>query len=292
MVTNEPCFARYRATPVVKIEFVADADAAHSNVKAYKMPPDTSRMRSEVSGHGAVLESRDPTDPEAHTVAPADVVRQAGPFDFDSSAVNPDVEADVQDAASAMRTHLEPGKTEQGFKPDACLTFTGRASSEGGSLYNEKLGERRADAVRDRLYDVLGVDAMKVRHSEIALLTGERNATTDPKFRRVDITLTLQCGASLTENQNVAAHEFGHMIGLGDEYVDETPPSGVTPKFLGDKPSHYGDVEAAMGTDAANELLVQNSGSIMASGGDVKRGHYVYFLQAITRVTGKSWTVA
>jgi hypothetical protein len=79
------------------------------------------------------------------------------------------------------------------------------------------------------------------------------------------------------------------MFGLGDEYVEEE--KGGEGRFFGDKPSHYGDVEALMGVDAANELLVEDSGSMMSRGSEVKRGHYVYFLQAINEMTARKWTV-
>jgi hypothetical protein len=46
-----------------------------------------------------------------------------------------------------------------------------------------------------------------------------------------------------------------------------------------------------MGEDAAKETLMQPSGSIMSEGSDVKRGHYVFFLEAINTMTGKNWTV-
>jgi hypothetical protein len=91
--------------------------------------------------------------------------------------------------------------------------------------------------------------------------------------------------------QNVAAHEAGHMFGLGDEYVDERPPAGGVPKFAGDRPTHADDVGSLVDEGAAGELVVQNSGSMMSMGGDVKRGHYVYFVEAINQLTGKTWKV-
>jgi hypothetical protein len=79
--------------------------------------------------------------------------------------------------------------------------------------------------------------------------------------------------------QNTAAHEAGHMFGLGDEYVEEKPPDkDILPKFQGDKPSHYDIVEKGMGKEAANELLVDSSENIMGSGMAVKKGHYITFL--------------
>jgi hypothetical protein len=121
---------------------------------------------------------------------------------------------------------------------------------------------------------------------------GEIHATTDPNFRRVDIQVDSRIRSNSTTTQNVAAHEAGHMLGLGDEYIEEVPEeAGATPRFVADKPTHYGAVETLLGTETADDLLVQNSGSIMSHGSEVKRGHYVSFLAAINRMTGKTWTV-
>ena len=46
-----------------------------------------------------------------------------------------------------------------------------------------------------------------------------------------------------------------------------------------------------MGDEAADEVLVQDSGSMMSSGSEVKRGHYVYFLNALNTATGHTWRV-
>ncbi len=37
--------------------------------------------------------------------------------------------------------------------------------------------------------------------------------------------------------------------------------------------------------DAANELLIQNSGNIMSLGNEVKRGHYAFFAAALDVMT-------
>ena len=91
--------------------------------------------------------------------------------------------------------------------------------------------------------------------------------------------------------QNVAAHEAGHMFGLGDEYVEEVPPKDVLAKFEGDQASHDADVRSTMGDEAADELLVQDGASMMSQGSEVKPGHYVYFLRALNRTTGHTWKV-
>ncbi len=117
---------------------------------------------------------------------------------------------------------------------------------------------------------------------------GEENAGNDPKFRRVDVSIFNDAKKD-TNVLNTAAHEAGHMFGLGDEYAEEKKGGGG--RFFGDEPSHYGDVKALMGAEAADELLVADSGSMMAHGGQVQRGHYVYFLKALNDMTAKRWTV-
>ncbi len=84
----------------------------------------------------------------------------------------------------------------------------------------------------------------------------------------------------------MAAHEFGHMIGLGDEYIESKPAiPGTLPKEMGDQPTHYDVVKEGIDQAAADELLVQNSDSIMASGNTVKRGHYIAFVAALDAMT-------
>jgi hypothetical protein len=141
----------------------------------------------------------------------------------------------------------------------------------------------RANAVMDRVMDDLGL-TLGTGNS-----VGETHASADPKFQRVDVSAAK--GADVEVHQNVAAHEAGHMFGLGDEYVEEVPPRDVTAKFQGDRPEHDADVRGTMGDEAADELLVQNSGSMMSQGSEVRPGHYVYFLQALSGVTHHTWRV-
>ena len=89
----------------------------------------------------------------------------------------------------------------------------------------------------------------------VGMGVGEEQETDDPKFQRVDATAAKGTGPEV--RQNVAAHEAGHMFGLGDEYVEEVPPKDVLAKFQGDRASHDADVRSTMGDEAADELLVQ-----------------------------------
>jgi hypothetical protein len=219
-------------------------------------------------------------------------VRQVGPFPLDSAELTPDIVSRLRMIEGDLRSLQSPADRSRLLGGDWWVDFTGRASASGSRAHNERLGLQRAQAVEFRMYTDMGYP--RVTQSR-AVSHGEEHASTDERFQRVDIQVWSYRRAfeepSQTITQDVAAHEAGHMFGLGDEYTEEEPPRDVRPKFLGDRPTHYGDVQALMGTEAANDLLVQNSGSIMSQGGQVRRGHYVYFLQRINQLTGKRWTV-
>ncbi|NMM47263.1 eCIS core domain-containing protein [Marinigracilibium pacificum] len=78
-------------------------------------------------------------------------------------------------------------------------------------------------------------------------------------------------GAS--QMQSGAIHEFGHMIGLGDEYNDGK--SGIT---------HAAMVQTALG----QTLTEGTTNDIMSSGNTIEKQHYVTFLDALQKVTSDS----
>ena len=173
---------------------------------------------------------------------------------------------------------------------------TGRASSKE-KAYNDKLGMQRAQAVEAQLKIELARPAARSR----ALSKGEEHASEDAHFQRVDIQVwnvpKAMDPSQPKIQQNTAAHEAGHMFGLDDEYEEEVPDKNVKGKFKGDKPgdgtadSEYEKVKALMGQEAADELRVADSSNIMSQGMEVKRGHYVFFLEALNNATSKKWSV-
>ena len=283
-VLDEPGFEKYRARCDVQVTHVDKPEDANTRITAQWVPPGAPRLRSSVTG-GAVaeLDARDVDETETHSVQSIRFARQIGPFDFDSSELTPTVLASIGDFEASFRRQREPGRPLAGPLDDVTVGFTGRASSQGSIPYNKKLARARAEAVMDRVMTDLDLTLSS------AGAVGERHATTDPKFQRVDGVATK--GGDVDVIQNTAAHEAGHMFGLGDEYVDEAPGKDVTSKFEGDKARHDPDVRAAMGDEAADEVAVQDSGSMMSSGSEVKRGHYVYFLTALNEATGHTWKV-
>ena len=77
--------------------------------------------------------------------------------------------------------------------------------------------------------------------------------------------------------QIVAAHEAGHMFGLGDEY---TAPFSGTGGDLGTPVD--GDLGAQQGLPGA---VHENSDTIMSVGDAVRPQHYATFLEALKAVT-------
>lgn len=281
---NDPAFAEYRARVNVSVISVDSRDTAHTKITAQKVPRGAPRFRSFVSGDEATLDIRDPSEPEEHQVGDRKIVRQIKPFGLDSADLTGTVETQVTDLVAEMRRKgVALGTNASGENWQ--MAFVGRASARGDREYNNQLGQRRAEAVKARVASGFGT----VGDDPLVASVGETNASTDEQFQRVDVSVRNR--NPTTVRQNVAAHEAGHMFGLGDEYVEERPSDGAIPKFFGDQPEHYGDVEAQLGTEAADDLLVQDGGSMMSSGGQVKAGHYVYFLQMLESMTSKQWTV-
>ena len=295
LVTKDPTFAEHRAEVEVKVELV-DADA-HNTMSALKVPQGKAgetappRLRSFVQGDTSKLESRDVSEPETDTVRDRPLLEQVTGFANNSHELTPDIKSAVEGIAATIKRKgfvLGERLGADGKKHDLELYTVGRATAKGGRSANLKLGNDRAKEVLDHLNGAMGWGAQGK-----SLSSGAKNTTDEEEFRRVDVVLIdLGEGGRHEVSQITAAHEAGHMFGLGDEYVEEKPPAGLGRRFFGDKPSHFGDVEAQLGTDAAKELVDQDSGSIMSVGSDVKRGHYVPFLMSLESATSKDWTVA
>jgi len=289
LTLTEAGFAHYKSKVDVTAVVEEKAADAHTVINVVKPGAKEKRFRSRVTGqtapkgtmttHQAKMDFRDPTEVQDTHLNEPDFLQDVGNFDFDKSDLN----SDCKDAIQKIKDFI--GKIPPNKDPDDFCTFslkyTGRASAEGGSAYNKALSQRRIDAVDKELNSLPGFCL------SISTAAGKEEATTDPSFRRVSVgVFRVDSTKPKTDQQNVAAHEFGHMIGLGDEYVEEQPEiPGSTAKFFGDKPTHYDPVKDLIGQDAADELKITDSDNIMSRGNTVKRGHYVFFVAALDAMT-------
>jgi OOP family OmpA-OmpF porin len=99
-------------------------------------------------------------------------------FDFDKSIVKKKYHEEIAELAAVMKKY-----------PDLKITIEGHTDNVGGLIYNEKLSQRRADAVKKYLVEKLGIDASRLNakgYGEIRPI--ESNATKEgrQKNRRVE----------------------------------------------------------------------------------------------------------
>ena len=282
LTLNEPGFSPYQCDVDVSAHLEANPNDAHTVINVRK--PENlaaSRPQSNVSApfkrmnskttHTANLDFRDPTIDKDTSISDPDFVREVGSFDFDSDKINADCKKDIDAIVTFINAIPTPARDQCRYT----LILTGRASSEGGTRHNKKLSEKRLDAVANALN---GLPGMCISWNDAA---GEAGAIPGPEYRRVTVGVIDETkNRSSKAKHNVAAHEFGHMISLGDEYVNAEEE-----RYFNDKPRHYELIKEIIDEDAANELLVKNSASIMAAGNEVKRGHYIMFVAAIDSMT-------
>jgi hypothetical protein len=94
-------------------------------------------------------------------------------------------------------------------------------------------------------------------------------------FRKVSVVI----GSG--EVQNTIAHEFGHVFGLDDEYVEGS-------RSVGRNVDHNQMSRRAGGGRAQAE----NSDNIMSEGNEVRAQHYSTFVFALNQLTNKRWKVS
>ncbi len=280
LVLNDPDMDRHRSTVHIDVVSVEDPDNAHYRAIVARR---RNNFRSKVEGTRVELDDEDATNSDTNQVTRADKFKQVGDFYFDSADLNPDVEADLVEIETFLND--VPEAVRDGDDP-IFIEYTGRASSEGSRAYNRQLSERRLTTVQNHI----NARVTPLTAVEIPSVQGEENTERDSKYRRVDVKIDLPTtDEPESTTQNTAAHEAGHMFGLGDEYIEEERPDH---RFEGDHQAFHNTVRDRIGEDAAEEMLVGNNESIMSHGMNVLRGHYIPFIAAILRITGNdNWNV-
>lgn len=155
--------------------------------------------------------------------------------------------------------------------PPFPVTLTGRASSEGNETFNEQLSFRRALAVSNEIV------RSGAKEQPTVVAKGEEGATTDPEWRRVDISI----GRFVSE-QRTAIHEFGHMFGLGDEYPTATAES----RPPGTPVAHSALAQRLI--PGQQPIVAVHNRNVMSNGEDIQPYHYVTFLEVLDNMTNMS----
>lgn len=169
----------------------------------------------------------------------------------------------------------------------------GFASHQGSSKHNEKLVQERIDIVRSAINSKIGshptdadikkVDFAQENNSDKDAETEfKKDKNYDPSlFRKVDIDIERKGRGG----QNVLAHEFGHVFGLGDEYSEVG--NGYNRKE-GDKSTHE---KLSRDAGVTGGGLVKNDDRMMSTGNRVEAAHYSTFADALKKLTSKPWKV-
>jgi outer membrane protein OmpA-like peptidoglycan-associated protein len=193
--------------------------------------------------------------------------------------------------------------------PGNSIVITGHANTKGekteaGRERNLNLSLERAQAVETFL-KTTSVEGSLLRNASSRLNAligvGAGGAGEEAAWRKADIVV----GSG--QGQNIAAHEFGHMIGLDDEYAS-TPKRDAAGNPIVDA---HGDTETRglisgtggdVGTTSGHNQLAsdmglggsvhENNDNIMSLGSTVRPQHYATFMSALHTVTSiPDWRV-
>jgi outer membrane protein OmpA-like peptidoglycan-associated protein len=287
MVSTKPCW-NFRALPLVSpVEVANDADA-HYVTTVHKLPsPGISRTSSTNDpdiAHPerpatADLDSGDVVEnPNFASVSVATSERQRIESALASAAASPvlvanDSDAITPTAATALTAFADALKQKNPSDPLIPINVDGFASLEGEVGHNVSLSERRAIAVRSFLAG-LGVP------QPIGVLGhGPVGSAGDAANRKADITVDHAFETTYAANRfSAAEHEFGHMLGLPDEYQNNTTGT------LGTQQALYSGLVTSAGVQGPSAWGALTA-SQMSAGVDVLPRHYVTLWEALGRMT-------
>lgn len=284
---NQPQWNWLGAEVRVQIDIGARAQAAtdHMTVNAYKLPEGGNLNDFDIDNvvrSGSAADARDQTlqvgstavDPNAFNL-----LRRSVYFAHGRSTLTAAARAELDDWV--IRYNGAPGHVAH---QDVPIELVGHTSAAGSVADNDKLAQERIDAVQ--LY--LGANGFTNAAARLTPVPrGEAEA--DPRHpnratdQRVDILV------DHAPRQVVMAHEFGHALGLGDEYG-----SGGLGGTAGTTPQHDAWARAMTHADGTHlpGVVRERNGGIMASGNEVRPHHYAVFHHALETVTGHTpWSL-
>ena len=282
-----PCWP-FVAWPLVSPRIVADADDAHYEVVVYKMSsPGAFRgsgFRARIAGTPGWRGSGELDQNDVltmHNRFSSDVARserlrleralaesQASPVRFgrDSTAIVPPFDARLRRLATALAAR-DP------TAPLVPLVLSGFASAEGAREHNRRLSQARAEAVQRFLRDAGAPQPLMV------VARGPVGVPGDGSNRRVEIAADRTFEQGYTGNRFLpAGHEFGHALGLPDEYRNYVSGN------LADKQRAFERLARQAGV-APPDPWGRRTSSVMSVGMDVLPRHYLTLWEALGRMT-------
>lgn len=287
MASTKPCW-NFRALPLVTPVEVADDASAHYVVTVHKSPGPGIDYKSATNDPDVAHPERPATadlwssdvreEPDFNSGSVATSERQRVESALAAAAASPVLFAQDSDAispaaAGALTNFANALKQQNPSDPLIPLKVDGFASSEGERGHNVDLSDRRAVAVRNFLA------ALGVPQPIGVLGHGPVGAAGAAANRKADITVDHAFETTYRSNRySVGEHEFGHMLGLPDEYQNNTTGT------LGAQQTLYSGLVTAAGAQGPAVWGVDTA-SQMSAGVDVLPRHYVTLWEALGRMT-------
>lgn len=288
LVSTRPCWG-FLALPVISPVEVDDADDAHYVATIHKSPgpaiehgkswtegPDLAHLDRPAPAKLYQSAVREEADWRSRDVARSERQRlEAALAGSGASPVLFEKNSDALTLGARLRLLLFALalKSKNPSDPPIPLLIDGFASMEGEFIDNLDLSGRRAAAVRDFLSRLGVPQPMGI------IGRGPVGAPNDPANRRVDIGVDQAFETTYAANRfSTAEHEFGHMLGMPDEYANRTTGR------LGTMQSSYTTLVTSAGL-ALPTVWGAHTASQMASGVDVLPRHYVTMWEALARMT-------
>lgn len=175
-----------------------------------------------------------------------------------------------------VREELRSGYGRRGEKLQIEMSGYSDGSEPGPRSRATLLALQRAESVRDQLLRSISDHRVEiVAIPRVPITTGSVESR-----HRVEVWARWTRGRT-------AVHEAGHMLGLGDEYVE----TGRLGQSLDDEASHSA-LSQSLNLDPV--LVGRDAQSIMASGARIRPHHYATFAELLARITGtptREWRV-
>jgi outer membrane protein OmpA-like peptidoglycan-associated protein len=281
--SEKPCWP-FIAMPYITPFVVENDSDAHYLVNAYR---DAGRSNFSArnpgtagwQGSGNVDFYDVQEDPDRRSRAVARSERQRLERAINTASASPILFAQgsaALDGASTGRLKVlaELMKLKNPSDPAIPLILHGYASAEGRPGRNARLAQKRALTVASVLR------AQGIPQPMVITSHGAVGAPFDASNRKVELKPSRSFETTYSTNRfGAAEHEFGHAIGLPDEYANYAPGTN-----LGDKQQAFIKLANQAGV-APPDRWGDSTSSMMASGVDVLPRHYLTIWEALGAMT-------